>query len=48
MITYTLTQKPIGLASSMPGANGFTMASFNAVDVPVGTAIYTHQATMTK
>ena len=28
----------------MPGTNGFTVASFKAADVPVGTKLYTHPA----
>ncbi|MNX93294.1 hypothetical protein D3C86_1254730 [compost metagenome] len=32
---------PVGHAGSMPGTDGFTMACFKAVDVPIGTALYT-------
>jgi len=42
------SQEPIGLASNMPGTDGFTMACFKAVDVPVGAAIYTHPAPISK
>lgn len=31
----------VGVASSMPGTNGFTMACFEAAKVPVGTCLYT-------
>lgn len=33
---------PKGVASYMPGTDGFTMACFKATDVPVGSAIYTN------
>lgn len=35
---------PAGEACAMPGASGFTMVSFPADQVPVGTKIYTHPA----
>lgn len=31
---------PVGEAGSMPGTDGFTMAAFRAVDVPIGTKLY--------
>lgn len=31
----------VGVAGSMPGTDGFTMAAFKASDVPIGTKIYT-------
>jgi hypothetical protein len=31
----------VGVAGTMPGTTGFTMASFRADDVPVGTKLYT-------
>lgn len=31
----------VGIASAMPGAEGFTMAGFKAADVPAGTNLYT-------
>ena len=33
-------QAPAGVAGSMPGAPGFTMACFSADEVPVGTKLY--------
>lgn len=33
--------EPVGEAGTMPGTDGFTMACFKAVDVPVGTKLYT-------
>jgi hypothetical protein len=41
-------QEPVGFAGNMPGTDGFTMACFKAVDVPVGAAIYTHPAPISK
>lgn len=32
--------KEVGVAGTMPGTNGFTMACFHAKDVPVGTKLY--------
>lgn len=32
---------PVGVADNMPGTSGFTMAAFKAVDVPVGTKLFT-------
>lgn len=32
--------EPVGEAGSMPGTDGFTMAAFRAVDVPIGTKLY--------
>lgn len=37
-------QEPVGVVGTMPGTGGFTMVCFKAVDVPAGTAIYTHPA----
>ena len=34
-------QEPAGVAGSMPGTSGFTMACFSADEVPVGTKLYT-------
>lgn len=34
-------QKPVAHAGKMPGNHAFTIATFNAQDVPLGTAIYT-------
>ncbi|SAK88031.1 hypothetical protein AWB76_06269 [Caballeronia temeraria] len=34
--------EPVGLAGTMPGTDGFTMAAFKASDVPVGTPLYLH------
>jgi len=34
--------EPVGETSSMPGTSGFTMACFNADEIPVGTKLYTH------
>ena len=34
----------VGVAASMPGTAGFTIAVFKADDVPVGTEVYTHPA----
>jgi hypothetical protein len=34
------TNRPVGETSYMPGTNGFTMAVFNASDVPVGSKLY--------
>lgn len=31
---------PVGEAGSMPGTDGFTMAAFEAKDVPIGTKLY--------
>jgi len=31
---------PVGEAGTMPGTDGFTMACFKAVDVPIGTKLY--------
>lgn len=40
--------EPVAEAGEMPGSNGgFTMATFRAVDVPVGTKLYTHPAPAT-
>lgn len=33
--------RSVGEAGTMPGTSGFTMAVFNASDVPVGTKLYT-------
>ncbi|MGN8022887.1 hypothetical protein ACTJJ7_19465 [Phyllobacterium sp. 22229] len=33
-------QEPAGLAGNMPGTSGFTMATFEAAKVPVGTHLY--------
>ncbi len=33
--------EPVGVVGSMPGTSGFTMASFEAAKVPVGTPLYT-------
>jgi len=39
---YSLGE-PMGEATTMPGTGGgFTMAVFNAVNVPTGTKLYTH------
>ena len=40
-------QEPVGVAGTMPGTDGFTMAAFRAEDVPVGTSLYTHPQPMT-
>jgi hypothetical protein len=32
--------QPVGVAGSMPGTDGFTMAAFKASEVPVGTPLY--------
>jgi len=32
--------EPVGVAGTMPGTSGFTMAAFDAAKVPVGTALY--------
>lgn len=37
--------EPVGVVGSMPGASGFTMASFEANKVPVGTLLYTSATT---
>ena len=34
-------QEPAGIAGSMPGTSGFTMACFSADEVPMGTKLYT-------
>jgi hypothetical protein len=31
---------PVGVAGSMPGTDGFTMAAFRSADVPIGTPLY--------
>lgn len=36
-------EEPVGIVGSMPGTSGFTMATFKADDVPVGTKLYTAQ-----
>jgi hypothetical protein len=36
--------EPVGVVGTMPGASGFTMASFEAAKVPVGTPLYTRPA----
>lgn len=36
--------KAVGIAGTMPGTSGFTMACFNAAVVPVGTILYDEQA----
>ena len=33
-------QEPAGIAGSMPGTSGFTMACFSADEVPMGTKLY--------
>lgn len=33
-------QEPVGIAGSMPGTSGFTVACFSADEVPVGTKLY--------
>lgn len=33
-------QEPVGTTHAMPGASAFTVACFNASDVPVGTKLY--------
>ncbi|HGL4258443.1 TPA: hypothetical protein ACKE3D_002123 [Burkholderia dolosa] len=33
--------QPVGVAGTMPGTDGFTMAAFKASEVPVGTPLYT-------
>ena len=33
--------EPVGVAGAMPGTFGFTMASFLASEVPIGTKLYT-------
>ena len=35
-----MKNEPIGYVGTMPGTNGFTMATFEASKVPVGTALY--------
>jgi len=37
-------QEAVGIAGSMPGTSGFTMAVFKAADVPIGTPLYAHPA----
>jgi hypothetical protein len=32
--------QPVGVAGTMPGTDGFTMAAFKASEVPVGTPLY--------
>jgi hypothetical protein len=41
---YAKRSGSVGQASQMPGASGFTMACFNASDVPVGTDLYVTQS----
>lgn len=36
--------EPVGVAGTMPGTGGFTMAAFKAEDVPVGTKLYASAA----
>jgi len=37
--------EPVGVAGEMPGSNGgFSMSVFRAIDVPVGTKLYTNPA----
>jgi hypothetical protein len=36
--------EPVAVAGTMPGASGFTMATFEAAKVPVGTPLYTRPA----
>lgn len=36
--------EPVGVAGTMPGTGGFTMAAFKAEDVPVGTRLYARAA----
>jgi hypothetical protein len=37
----SMDQKPVGVAGSMPGTSGFTMAAFEADKVPIGTPLFT-------
>jgi hypothetical protein len=41
---YHVINKPefvaVGPVGSMPGTDGFTMAAFNATEVPIGTMLY--------
>ena len=39
-ITEMERQELVGTTHAMPGASAFTMACFNASDVPVGTKLY--------
>ena len=39
--TRPVAGEPVGVVGSMPGTSGFTMASFEAAKVPVGTPLYT-------
>lgn len=43
-IADTAGAKPVGVAGTMPGTDGFTMAAFKASDVPVGTNLYASPA----
>lgn len=40
-IAAPASAEPVGIAGSMPGTEGFTMAAFKAEDVPIGTELYT-------
>lgn len=41
LLAASASAEPVGIAGSMPGTDGFTMAAFKAEDVPVGTELYT-------